>query len=73
MAAGSVPTGRLIGAVLGRARSALVKNFLGSFDIHQLRRSLRDVVSWKVEDPHMSADEQARMWHLVLEAERAEA
>ena len=73
MAAGSVPTGRLIGAVLSRARAALVENFLRSFDIDVLRRSLRDVVGWKVGDPHMSADEQARMWRLVHEAERAEA
>lgn len=73
MAAGSVPTGRLISAVLGRARSALVKNFLRSFDIGELRRTLRDVVDWKVGDPHMSTDEQARMWRLVNEAERAEA
>lgn len=73
MAAGSAPTGRLIGAVLGRARSALVKNFLSAFDIDVLRRSLREVVAWKVGDPHMSADEQARMWRLVREAEGAEA
>lgn len=73
MAAGSVPTGLFIGAVLGRARSALVKNFLRSFDLDVLRRSLRDVVGWKVKDPHMSADEQARMWRLVDEAERAGA
>ncbi len=73
MAAGSVPTGWLIGAVLGRARSALVKNFLSSFDRDLLRRSLRDVVAWKVGDPHMSAEEQAAMWRLVHEAERGDA
>jgi aminoglycoside phosphotransferase (APT) family kinase protein len=73
MAAGSVPTGRVIGAVLSRARAALIENFLRSFDIDVVRRSLRDVVGWKVGDPHMSADEQARMWRLVHEAERAEA
>ncbi len=72
MAAGSVPTGRMIGAVLGRVRSALVDNFLRSFDMDVLRRSLRDVVAWKVGDPHMSADEQARMWRLVHEAEQAQ-
>jgi tRNA A-37 threonylcarbamoyl transferase component Bud32 len=72
MAAGSVPTGRLIGAILGRARSALVKNFLSSFDRDLLRRSLRDVVAWKVGDPHMSAEEQATMWRLVSEAERGD-
>jgi aminoglycoside phosphotransferase (APT) family kinase protein len=73
MSAGSAPTGRLIGALLGRARSVLVENFLGSFDIDELRRSLRDVVAWKVGDPHMSADEQARMWRLVRAAGRGEA
>lgn len=67
MTAGSVQTGRVIGAVLGRARSALVKSFLRSFDAEEIRRSLRDVVAWKVTDPHMSASEQARMWRVVEE------
>jgi aminoglycoside phosphotransferase (APT) family kinase protein len=67
MTAGSVPTGRVIGAVLGRARSALVKSFLRSFDTEEIGRSLRDVVEWKVRDPHMSASEQARMWRVVEE------
>ena len=68
MAAGEVPTGRLIGAILGRARSALVKSFTRSFDLDELRRVLPDVVTWKVSDPHMSDAEQARMWHVVEEA-----
>jgi aminoglycoside phosphotransferase (APT) family kinase protein len=67
MTAGSVPTGRVIGAVLGRARSALVTSFLRSFDAEEIGRSLRDIVAWKVRDPHMSASEQARMWTVVEE------
>lgn len=70
MAAGEVPTGRLIGAVLGRARSVLVRSFLRSFDLDEIRRVMQDVVTWKVLDPHMSADEQARMWQVVEEAGR---
>ncbi len=65
MAAGEVPTGRLIGSILGRARSMLVNSFTGSFDIDAVRQVLRDVVAWKVTDPHMSAAEQARMWQFV--------
>jgi aminoglycoside phosphotransferase (APT) family kinase protein len=62
MASGEVPTGWLIGMVLGRARAALVKSFLGSFD-----SDLRDVVAWKVSDPHMTPPEQDRMRRLVHE------
>jgi phosphotransferase family enzyme len=63
--AGSVQTNRLIAAVLGRARAALVKSFLRPFDLGPVKRRLREVVAWKVQDPHMSAIEQARMWQLV--------
>ena len=73
MAAGSVPTGRVIGAVLGRARAALVRSFLESFDTEPVARQLEDVVTWKVSDPHMSADEQARMWQLVEASGRPNA
>jgi aminoglycoside phosphotransferase (APT) family kinase protein len=68
MAAGEVPTGRFIGIVLGRARAALVKSFVDSFDVDVVRQRLRDVVAWKVLDPHMSVAEQARMWEVVEEA-----
>ena len=67
MTAGEVPTGPLIGMILGRARSALVKSFLASFDVDVVEQCLRDVVAWKVLDPHMSAAEQARMWQVVKE------
>ena len=66
--AGQIPTGRVIGAILGRARSVLVENFLRSFDLDSLKSTLRDVVAWKVTDPHMSGGEQARMWQVVAEA-----
>lgn len=65
MATGSVATGPIIGAVLGRARRALVASFLAGLDTDAVRPQLRPVVAWKVEDPHMSADEQRRMWQLV--------
>lgn len=68
MEAGEVPTGRLIGAILGRARRALVKSFIGSFDLDGVTSVLREVVTWKVSDPHMSAAEQARMWQVVENA-----
>jgi aminoglycoside phosphotransferase (APT) family kinase protein len=68
MAAGEVPTGRLMSMILGRARSALVKSFVDCFDVDVIKHRLRDVVAWKVSDPHMSDAEQARMWQLVQEA-----
>jgi aminoglycoside phosphotransferase (APT) family kinase protein len=68
MAAGEVSAGRLMGLILGRARSALVKSFLGGVDLQGARQNLRDVVAWKVLDPHMTAAEQARMWQVVNEA-----
>lgn len=68
MAAGEVPTGRLIGTVLGRAGSILVNSFIGAFDLDVVKPILREVVAWKVTDPHMSAAEQARMWQVVENA-----
>ncbi len=68
MAAAEVPTGRFMGMVLGRARSTLVKSFLGSVEIEAVRPILGDVVAWKVSDPHISAAEQARMWGVVKQA-----
>jgi aminoglycoside phosphotransferase (APT) family kinase protein len=68
MAAGEVPTGRFIGMILGRARSALVKSFVQSFDLGVIKQSLREVVEWKVLDPHMSVAEQTRMWQVVKDA-----
>jgi aminoglycoside phosphotransferase (APT) family kinase protein len=65
MATGEVSTNRFLGAVLGRARSALVSSFLGPFDVQRVARTLHDVVSWKVTDLHMSPAEQAAMWRLV--------
>jgi aminoglycoside phosphotransferase (APT) family kinase protein len=70
VAAGEAPTSRVIGAILGRARSLLLKNFLEPFDLNAVNGSLRDVVAWKVKDPHMSAAEQAGMWKVVEKVER---
>ncbi|HEX3842458.1 MAG TPA: phosphotransferase [Acidimicrobiales bacterium] len=69
MVAGEVPTGRLLGAVLGRARSVLVKSFVGSFDVEAdaVRQGLGEVVAWKTLDPHISPGEQERMRQVVEE------
>jgi aminoglycoside phosphotransferase (APT) family kinase protein len=68
MAAGEVSTGRVIGAILDRFRSALVNSFVSCFDVEVVRLTLGDVVAWKVLDAHMSAAEQTRMWELVKNA-----
>ncbi len=67
IAAGEVPTGRLLLTILGRARSVLVKSFLRSFDVDVVRQNLGEVVAWKTLDPHMSVREQDRMWRVVKE------
>ena len=65
LASGEIPTGRLRGAVLGRARGWLINSFLATFDIAELKNHLRGVVEWKVQDPNMSSTEQQAMWRLV--------
>jgi aminoglycoside phosphotransferase (APT) family kinase protein len=67
MAAGEVPTGRFIGMIQGRARSALVKSFVNSVDVDGVKQRLKDAVAWKVMDPHMTVAEQNRMWQVVKE------
>jgi hypothetical protein len=56
--------------VMGWGRALLVNGFVDQFDRREVGRRLREVVAWKVRDPHMSEAEVARMWKLV---ERAEA
>jgi aminoglycoside phosphotransferase (APT) family kinase protein len=68
MAAGEVSTGRLLGAILGQARSVLVKSFLRSFDVEVVKARLHEVVAWKALDPHMSISEQDLMWQVVKNA-----
>jgi hypothetical protein len=67
MVAGEVPTGRVLGTILGRARSVLVNNFVRSFDVEAdaVKRRLAEVVAWKTLDPHMSAREQDQMRQVV--------
>ncbi|HMC39017.1 MAG TPA: phosphotransferase [Acidimicrobiales bacterium] len=71
MEAGEVQTGPVLGLIAQRARAVLVRNFLRGVDGPAARRALRQVVAWKVNDPHMSAGEQARMWRVVDEEEQA--
>jgi aminoglycoside phosphotransferase (APT) family kinase protein len=67
MAAGEVPSNRVIGAVLGRARRMLIRGFLDNVepDLDLVKRSLRDVVEYKVRDPNMQPAEQRAMWRVV--------
>jgi aminoglycoside phosphotransferase (APT) family kinase protein len=67
MAAGEIPGNRLKAALFGRFRAALVGRFLDGFDQAPVRAALRGVVEWKGQDPHMSAEEQRRMWAVVAE------
>lgn len=65
MRAGEIPGNRVVGAVLGGMRAQLVKGFVRHFDPAALQAVARELVAWKVQDPHMSEAEQAAMWRLV--------
>jgi aminoglycoside phosphotransferase (APT) family kinase protein len=69
LAAGEIPTSRIKGAVLGRGRTIFLKSFLQHFDLSGIKGELRRVVEWKVQDPNMSAAEQAAMWRVAESAE----
>ena len=70
MAVGQIPGNALKVRVLASGRRLLVNGFVGQFDRGEVGCRLREVVVWKVKDPHMSEAEVAGMWKVV---ERAEA
>lgn len=65
MAAGEIPGTPIRAALIGRVRSRLVNRFLADFESEPLRRRLREVVEWKVQDENMTARERHAMWALV--------
>ena len=65
LVAGDVPASGPIGRLVQRLRSVLVQGFLARSDVAGAKRVMRDVVSWKVRDAHISPVEQRRMWQLV--------
>jgi hypothetical protein len=65
MVAGEVPASGSLGRLVARLRSVLVQSFLARSEVAGAKRVMRDVVGWKVTDPHMSAVEQRRLWQLV--------
>jgi aminoglycoside phosphotransferase (APT) family kinase protein len=69
MSAGEIPVGPVMAKMLSWGRGLLVKRFLRHFDRAGVVRQLRDVVSWKVNDPHMSPREVETMWRIVQHAE----
>jgi aminoglycoside phosphotransferase (APT) family kinase protein len=71
MAAGQADTHWLVSQVAGRVRSALVSSFLGTVDEAGARQVLRQAVTWKVRDAHLSPEERAGMWCLVEAVEAA--
>jgi aminoglycoside phosphotransferase (APT) family kinase protein len=69
MAAGQIPGSAVMAKLMGWGRALLVNGFLDQFDRTEIGRRLREVVTWKVRDPHMSQAEVAGMWSLVERAE----
>jgi aminoglycoside phosphotransferase (APT) family kinase protein len=65
MAAGEIPGSGPMTKVLAVGRSLLVNGFIGRFDRSRITPVLRDVVEWKVRDPHMSEGEVAAMWRVA--------
>jgi aminoglycoside phosphotransferase (APT) family kinase protein len=70
MAAGQIPGSKVEATLLGWGRALLVNGFLSRFDKAEVGRRLREVVTWKVTDAHMSPEEVAGMWKLVERAEQ---
>ena len=69
MAAGQIPGNPVAARLLGWGRALLVNGFVSRFDRDEVGRRLREVVTWKVTDAHMSPAEVAGMWKLVEQAE----
>ncbi|HEV3211891.1 MAG TPA: phosphotransferase [Acidimicrobiales bacterium] len=70
MAAGELPrANRVRTAALGVSRRLLVSTFVSCFERGPILERLRDVVAWKVKDPHMSPSEVETMWALLARAE----
>ena len=56
-------------ALLAFGRALLVNGFLSHFDRARWRPTSAQIVEMKVQDPHMSETEVARMWKVVEQAE----
>lgn len=69
MAAGEIPGGGVKGKLLGLGRNLLVNTFLSHFDRAEIASHIRELVTWKVQDAHMSDTEIATMWRLVEQIE----
>jgi aminoglycoside phosphotransferase (APT) family kinase protein len=69
MGAGQIPGPKVKVALLGWGRALLVNGFVSHFDRAAVTSRLRDIVTWKVQDPNMSEAENAGMWKLVEESE----
>ena len=65
MAVGELPGGRAKAAFHSIGRRLLLSAFLSRFDRASIVAQLRDVVAWKVLDPHMNEREVTAMWALV--------
>ncbi len=70
MGAGQIPGNGAVAALLGRFRALLVNGFPSHFDRAEVVGPLRETVTWKVQDLHMSDAEVAAMWTIVEKAER---
>lgn len=71
MTAGQIPGGGVKARVLGLGRQLLVSGFIRHFDRKRVATKLREVVTWKVKDPHMSEAEVRAMWDLADSEEGA--
>jgi aminoglycoside phosphotransferase (APT) family kinase protein len=69
MAAGEIHGNGVMAKLMAFGRSLLVSGFLSHFDKNAVAGFLRQIVEMKVQDPHMSEAEVARMWKVVRQAE----
>jgi aminoglycoside phosphotransferase (APT) family kinase protein len=61
MAAGEIPADPIRAALIGRLRARFVNGFLADFESEEVRRRLREVVEWKVQDENMTDREKQAM------------
>lgn len=65
MATGQVRASGLEAKRITLGRNQLVRSFLSRFDRRAVATGLREVVAYKVRDPHMSESEVSAMWQLA--------
>jgi aminoglycoside phosphotransferase (APT) family kinase protein len=68
-AAGEIPASGIRGSLVALLRTSFVNAFLGGCDRRSAEGQLREVIEWKMTDPHMAESEQRGMRVLLVAVE----